>query len=705
MGRRQNRAEKEQHKAQPRRRRLLAGFCVSRSNDVFSHASSTAPTRPSDGVEAPPSSNTMRTTPPVEKDLIVPYPNELSSSAHGIQPATVAPATTEETPESTNTGAFWWVRTSLQREPQHHPSHEEPRSSACPPVPASEVDSASRRLSRQTLPASCLPLRQLPQPLQQRDEELQRQCQLPSPSAASSRAISSFPPLVGLNNDYAHQQAESQLRALPVPDSRLLVFNTQMKSPVPMLVHGISQHNFISISSAQGSAVSTGLQEHFASPNCVPPLKSPTQPITGQAAKTTTDVVAVTPTLPAYRRSRPTALVISEPIVSPFARVPPAAPAPQLSSFLAGGGSNANVEQWDGQATALPALNTDSTVSPRSWSSMDTPHDFGGSGASACTVGSSNLLCHVPTLPHSHTESAHSVASNSLHSSSLMSSSSTTSSFGQGPMNGGTNPVPLQEQGFATWQNSSTTKVPLNVPATSQPASDVLTNPVGTSILMPRRNSSHSSAEMTLGSLSFISARLRKGSREAEVSKEVEMVADLVARMQAAKRKTERPQSAELTDTRAVRMCSSGGSGGTTSRVVSAKVDGAGPAGVVVSMPPPPPLRISGDSAGLARTPRPHNTPDVPLDTPLLASTPEPLQPLAPPTTPPSANSPLSTSLRERDATSTSSGRSSSSYRRRDVKASVEAALASMSSSSAPAPSAASRRKRRDMAVNFLFSP
>jgi hypothetical protein len=718
MGRRRPKGEAppKKNKTHSQHFRFSGSLCSSNSHGDVEHAPTATRTGTAeDAVVTQAASAMLEKAPPIDSDLVAPYPSETAVPSQNCRlPAIVTTAAVPEHKDDDDDGAAARPSRSTgmnqQQAPRRNSRCAEHRLSIHPISTDSEAASAPRRLSRQA-PSLHPSLAPLPQ-----------QQQLSSPPTTSNRANASFVPTTGSTSDHTNSQTNRpQLKAFPVPDSRLFVFNTQMTSPVPMLVHGTSQHNLVSLGSAHGFSVTASPANHFASPTRVPPLsfQQQQQPQTQGSSKggatASTTAGEPSPVLPERRRSRPTALVISEPSASAFTRIPPAAPALHFTGFLAESSPSANQGQPDGSATTRgsaatgsgsttrPASTASLTVSPTLWSSSNTSNDFNANGTASL----------VPSPPHSRTLSAYSAASNSLYSGSLTSSSSVTSSFDQYPMDGGMSPVPLAEHGLAAWHNGSVPLTPLDVAAApSQLPSELSTNPVGASILMAGRNSLRSSADMTMGSVSFISARHRKGSCEGEASKEVEIVADFVARMKATKKadangsRAKTPESVELTDTCGGLTSSSGEAGGTPTRSESVKPENTSRAGTVISLPPAPPLRVSSESSGLARPPRQWVSLDVSSDTPLKSSTPEPLSAHSPPhTTATNSSSPISVSLDDRDATSAGSSRSNSSYRRRDVKASVEAAVANMNSTSSPTPSAASRRKRRDMAVNFLFAP
>lgn len=690
-----------------RRRRLVWPFCTADSTAAVGdhrRRSSTSrapppPTPPLAATEVQLPSNTPVKGPlRGDSDLVAPYSTNSSPLHRGRQPSPEPPVAPKDQRRGSPAATY------------RYPANTSANAAAAG-WPKSEAASAPRRLSRAAPPPR--PLQPTPHPL----------LQPTTSSSVSPRTPASLSVKSVQSGDYAYPAARPPLRALPAPDSRLLVFNTHMTSPVPRLVHGGPQQHEHGYAAGLASAP----EPHAAPPRLsIAPL--PTVGIkaedgsTSAGASTAPSVASPYSgtVLPGRRRSRLMAAIVSETPAAPpaFGRVPPAAPALHFSNFLVETSQNeANLTPRSAMAGsfARPASSTSLTASPSLWSSTNVPFDATASTAASSAAGSSNeLVLLVPTHPYSGSESGASSTSNSLPSSSLVSSSSVTSLIDHGPGDGITSPVPLAEHGFAPWQNQNGTSAgatrplvlgngeggDLPPPATS----------VGASILMPRRNSSHGSAETTMGSISFISARLRKGSREAEATREIETVADLVARMQATKRRTAGDSADLLTpdsgDLRAGLTQSSGGSREPASRGTSAGLDGSSRSGGLTPAmpvpPPPPPSRVSGESGrdgSAGRGQRRSGSTDGVTDTPLCAFSPE-LQPAQQrPYTPPS------TSLNDRDTVSSGSGRSGSSYRRRDVKASVEAALANMGNSSAPSPSAASRRKRRDMAVNFLFAP
>ncbi|KPA74518.1 hypothetical protein ABB37_09177 [Leptomonas pyrrhocoris] len=608
MGSRRSKEAAELKKSQPRNLRFFRCFCSPVADAVAPHTPPAASARATDATTAPPRSDTLEKLPQAEADdLVTPFRAETSSPPDIAQSAVASATMSSGAPSRMREEPAW--ASSPLRALQLSTQYVERRSSICTTLPDSEAASPPCRLSRVTQLSSA--------PSTPSRQYQQYQQQLSSSPAMRTRMPLSFSPLLSprhyyANTPYSCEQDLPQLRALPVPDSRLLVFNTQMAGTLPMLVNGATQHNFISLHADHDVTATTDATDRFASNG----------------------------------RAFPLAL-----------RPPPNMPS---------------------------------------------------SATEAAATRSSPMR---PRPPHSRSASSFSSASRSLHSGSLISSSSVASLIDQDPMEGGTKRAPLTEHGFATWQNSSTTMAPPDAAKSSpQPRDGVSPNPVGASILMPRRPSSHGSVDTTLGSTSLVSARYHKSSRETEGSKEVETVTDFVARMKSAKTRAEgdsgdrgggTPDSAELIDG------GGGGSGetaGWASRRGSGKLDSAGRAAVTVSVPPPPPLRMSSDSGGWTR---PHRHPpslNSSADVPSQLSSPEPLPTLPRPISNTSISLPSPPS-NDHDATSNGSGRSNTSHRRRDVKASVEAVLAHMSSSSAPSPSAASRRKRRDMAVNFLFSP
>ncbi|KPI85713.1 hypothetical protein ABL78_5245 [Leptomonas seymouri] len=672
------------------------------------HLSTNAPL-PRDALEAVPVTQKL--------DLATPHPTE-AAPCDGDLPVAAAPdSTSSGTPqlikeEPSGESASQQANTPLQRLPRWNPHDAEPLSCTCSDSRSSEPAAPTRRFFRAVSPSSapCTPPQQRQRP----------QHQLSSPSSLSNRTNLYFSQRRNLKSDHITALCEPhhgrpQLRALPIPDSHQLD-SAQMMCARPLPAYGSPNHNPTSFNSAQDLSAVAGSPIHCTSPLEVSPFAHHRQS-GARRNENGAAVAAHSPMLPACHRFRTAAPVTNERGTSTSASVPRAAPAMHFSDFLARGSLRTHHGQRSGDATPrnstckdkiLPASAANLTISPTRWSSTNTPNEF------SCATSYAGGSCSQPFGPQppcSSIESAHSAAPNSADSSSFASSISSTSFLGQGPTRVNASPLPLTEQIFSAWQRSSSSVMPFDGVKLPPPQDDVLSNAVSASILMPHRDSSRSSAEITLGNNSFTSARLRMASRETEVSCEVETVVEFVARMQATKRRSEGDVdgtcAAESTDIRTLLTGSSSGYGGeaarTASRGTHAKCGSAGRISASLSVPPPPPLRVGSEKGGATRLLRPRPSLDTTSDAPLVALTPSPQSTLS------RISSSIvispSASLNDRDVTSAGSNRPNSSCRRRDVKASVEAALASISSSSAPAPPAASRRKRRDMAVNFLISP